>query len=158
MARLADKRLDLLHKLSKRIICENQTVVLEDLNVPGMLRNRKPARAIADTGWRLVRTLLESTAEQYGREVVVVNRWQPTAQPCAACGHREGKKDLSIREWQCPSCGSMHDRDSNAALNILAAYPAAKRKGRGAVWKTGVPTTGCEAGTRLNQEVQLCTA
>ncbi|HBH72337.1 MAG TPA: transposase, partial [Synechococcales bacterium UBA10510] len=110
-----------LHQLSTRILRENQTVVLEDLNVSGMLKNKNLARSIADAGWRQFRTLLESKAEQYDRQVVVINRWLPTSQVCSTCGNHDGKKELSIREWQCPSCGTVHDRDINAALNILAA-------------------------------------
>jgi putative transposase len=129
-ATIADKRLDLFHQLSTRIIRENQTVVLEDLNVSGMLKNRKLARSIADAGWRQFRTLLESKALQYGRQLVVINRWLPTSQVCSACGHKDGKKELSIRQWQCPSCGAVHDRDINAALNILAAGLAESQNGR----------------------------
>jgi putative transposase len=81
-ATIADKRLDFLHQLSTRVLRENQTVVLEDLNVSGMLRNRKLARSIADAGWRQFRILLESKAEQYDRQVVVINRWLPTSQVC----------------------------------------------------------------------------
>ena len=132
-ASIADKRLDFLHQLSTRIIRENQTVVLEDLNVSGMLKNKNLARSIADAGWRQFRTLLESKALQYDRQVVVINRWLPTSQVCSTCGHHDGKKELSIRQWQCPSCGAVHDRDINAALNILAAGLAESRNGRGAV-------------------------
>lgn len=158
-ASIADKRLDFLHQLSTRIIRENQTVVLEDLNVSGMLKNKKLARSIADAGWRQFRTLLESKAEQYGRQVVVINRWLPTSQVCSACGHHDGKKELSIREWQCPSCGTTHDRDINASLNILAAGLAESQNGRGAVRKpTPAVAAGCEASTHLNLEAQLCAA
>ena len=158
-ASIADKRLDHLHQLSTSIIRENQTVVLEDLNVSGMLKNRKLARSIADAGWRQFRTLLESKAEQYGREVVVINRWLPTSQVCATCGHHDGKKELSIREWQCPSCGTVHDRDVNAALNILAAGLAESQNGRGAAHKTTpAVAAGCEASTHPNLEAQLCAA
>ena len=135
-ATIADKRLDFLHQLSTRIIRENQTVVLEDLNVSGMLKNRKLARSIADAGWRQFRTLLESKAEQYDRQLVVINRWLPTSQVCSTCGHNDGKNELSIREWQCPSCGPVHDRDINAALNILAAGLAESQNGRGAAHKS----------------------
>ncbi|HBH74700.1 MAG TPA: hypothetical protein DDY43_15035 [Synechococcales bacterium UBA10510] len=131
-ATIADKRLDFLHQLSTRIIRENQTVVLEDLNVSGMLKNKQLARSIADAGWRQFRILLESKAVQYDRQVLVINRWLPTSQVCSTCGHHDGKKELSIREWQCPSCGAIHDRDVNAALNILAAGLAESHNGRGA--------------------------
>jgi putative transposase len=158
-ANIADKRLDFLHQLSTRIIRENQTVVLEDLNVSGMLKNKKLARSIADAGWRQFRTLLESKAEQYDRQVVVINRWLPTSQVCSACGHHDGKKELSIREWQCPSCGTVHDRDINAALNILAAGLAESQNGRGAAHKsTALVAAGCEAPTHPIAEAPSCSA
>ena len=158
-ANIADKRLDFLHQLSTRIIRENQTVVLEDLNVSGMLKNKNLARSIADAGWRQFRTLLESKAEQYDRQVVVINRWLPTSQVCSACGHHDGKKELSIREWQCPSCGTVHDRDINAALNILAAGLAESQNGRGAAHKsTALVAAGCEAPTHPIAEAPSCSA
>ena len=120
-ARIKDIRTDFLHKLSTRLIGENQSISIEDLNVSGMVRNRKLAKAISDLGWRQFRTMLEAKAEMYGREVAVISRWEPTSQTCSCCGHREGRKKLSIREWQCLNCGSLHDRDVNAAKNIKVA-------------------------------------
>lgn len=158
-AAIADRRSNFLHQLSTRIIRENQTVVLEDLNVSGMLRNKKLARSIADAGWRQFRTLLESKGKQYGREVVTINRWLPTSQVCSACGHHDGKKELSIREWQCPSCGTVHDRDINAALNILAAGLAESQNGRGAAHKSTLAVAaGCEAPTHPIAEASPCAA
>ena len=158
-AAIADRRSDFLHQLSTRIIRENQTVVLEDLNVSGMLRNKKLARSIADAGWRQLRTLLESKGKQYGREVVVISRWQPTSQVCSACGHHDGKKELSIRQWQCPSCGAELDRDVNAANNILAAGLAESRNGRGAAHKPALAVAaGCEASTHPIAEASPCAA
>ena len=158
-AKVGDRRLDYLHQLSTRLIRENQTVVLENLNVSGMLKNRKLARSIADAGWRQLRALLESKGKQYGREVVVINRWLPTSQVCSTCGHHDGKKDLSIREWQCPSCGTVHDRDINAALNILAAGLAESRNGRGATHQsTALVAAGCEAPTHPIAEASPCAA
>jgi putative transposase len=156
-ATIADKRLDFLHQLSTRIIRENQTVVLENLNVSGMLKNKQLARSIADAGWRQFRTLLEFKAEQYDRQVVVINRWLPTSQVCSTCGHQEGKKELSIREWQCPSCGAVHDRDVNAAQNILAAGLAESQNGRGAAHKsTALVAAGWEAPTHPIAEAPSC--
>ena len=150
-ATVADKRLDHLHKLSSKLIRENQAVVLENLNVAGMAKNHKLARAIADAGWRLFRTLLESKARMYGREVKIISRWLPTSQSCSACGHQGGKKDLSVRAWRCSACGTEHDRDLNAARNILAAGLAERSNACGAESKTGLPASGNEAGTHLNQ-------
>nr|WP_293103516.1 RNA-guided endonuclease TnpB family protein [Okeania sp. SIO2F4] len=112
---------DFLHKLSTEIINENQVIVLEDLNVSGMVKNRKLSRAISDLGWRQFRTFLEGKAEKYGREFQVISRWEPTSQTCSCCGFKGGKLDLSVREWECLNCGRKHDRDTNAAINILVA-------------------------------------
>ncbi|NES66207.1 MAG: IS200/IS605 family element transposase accessory protein TnpB, partial [Okeania sp. SIO2D1] len=120
-AKLKDIRTDFLHKLSTEIIHENQVVVLEDLNVSGMVKNRKLSRAISDLGWRQFRTLLEGKAEKYGRDFRVIDRWEPTTSKCSCCGFKGGKLDLSIREWICLNCETKHDRDENAAINILVA-------------------------------------
>ena len=120
-ARIKDIRTDFLHQLSTKLIRENQSVSIEDLNVSGMMKNRKLAKAISDLGWRQFRTMLEAKAERHGREVQVISRWEPTSQTCSSCGHRAGRKKLSIREWQCLSCGVFHDRDVNAAVNIKVA-------------------------------------
>ena len=120
-ARIADIRSDLLHKLSSRLIFENQEISLEDLNVSGMVKNRKLSKAISDLGWRQFRTMLESKAVMYGRKVNIIDRWEPTSQTCSACGFRGGKKDLRVRGWVCMCCGAEHDRDVNAAVNIKVA-------------------------------------
>ena len=124
--KVANQRLDLFHKLSTKYIRENQTVALEDLNVSGMLKNRRLAKSISDSGWRMFKTLLEYKAVLYGREVVVVSRWEPTSQRCSSCGHRDGKKPLSIRRWTCSACGAAHDRDINAAK---ISSPSDRRRG-----------------------------
>ena len=145
------KRLDFLHKLSTQRIRENQTVVLEDLNVSGMLKNRRLAKSISDAGWRMFRTLLEYKAERYGREVRVISRWEPTSQSCSECGHKDGKKPLSVRTWTCAACGSAHDRDSNAAKNTLAAGQAERLNACGVKSKSSLLVSDPEAGTRLDQ-------
>jgi len=118
-AKLADTRKDFLHKLSTRLISENKIVVLEDLAVSNMVKNRKLARAISRCGWSMFRTMCESKAKQYlDREVRVVSRWEPTSQVCSSCGYRWGKLDLSVREIKCISCGENHDRDVNAAKRL----------------------------------------
>ncbi|WP_414619567.1 RNA-guided endonuclease InsQ/TnpB family protein [Calothrix sp. CCY 0018] len=138
-AKLKDTRTDFLHKLSTRLIRENQTIVLEDLNVSGLVKNRKLSRAITDLGWRQFRAYLEAKAEKFGRECRVINRWEPTTQRCSYCGGIGGKKDLSVREWQCLFCNAFHDRDINAAANIKVAggHPET-RNGRGGKCKTSV--------------------
>ncbi|RQH51420.1 transposase [Okeania hirsuta] len=138
-AKLKDTRTDFLHKLSTKIIRENQTVVLEDLNVSGMVKNRKLSRAISDLGWRQFRTFLEGKAEKYGRDFRVISRWEPTSQTCSSCGFKGGKLDLQVREWECLNCGSKHDRDENAAINILVAGGHSETKnGRGGKRQTSV--------------------
>ena len=155
-AKVADSRLDFLHQLGTRLIRENQTVVVEDLNVAGMLKNRKLARSIADAGRRMFRTLLEYKRKLHGRSVKTVSRWEPISQTCSECGQRDGRKPLSVRVWKCSSCGAEQDRD--AAKNILAAGLAERLNACGAESRTSVLVSGREAGTRLNQEVQRCTA
>jgi len=115
---IADTRKDFLHKLSTKIVNENQVIVLEDLNVSGMVKNRRLSRAISLQGWREFRTLCEAKSEKFGREFKVISRWEPTSQVCSDCGFKWGKIDLSIRSVLCLSCGTEQDRDENAAKNI----------------------------------------
>ena len=147
--KLKDTRTDFLHKLSTEIIRENKTIVLEDLNVSGMVKNRKLSRAISDLGWRQFRTLLEGKAEKYGRDLRVISRWEPTSQICSSCGFKGGKLDLSIREWECLNCGAKHDRDENAAINILVAGGQSETlNGRGGKHKTTAKVAAaCEMST-----------
>ena len=154
-AKLKDTRDDFLHKLSTEIIRENQTIILEDLNVSGMVKNRKLSRAISDLGWRTFRTLLEGKAEKYGRDFRVISRWEATSQTCSCCGFRGGKLDLSIREWECLNCGSLHDRDVNAAINILVAGGQSETlNGRGGQHKTTAKVAAaCVSGALRQQNV-----
>ena len=115
---IADTRKDFLHKLSTKVVRENQSIVLEDLNVSGMVKNRKLSRAISLQGWREFRVLVEAKSEKFGRKFVVISRWEPTSQICSDCGFKWGKLDLKVRTVACVSCGSEHDRDENAAKNI----------------------------------------
>lgn len=120
--KIRNLRKDFLHKTSTKLIRENQTVCLEDLNVSGMVKNRKLARAISEQGWSEFRTMCESKAERIvGRTVSIISRWEPTSQTCSDCGFRWGKLDLSIRSVLCMSCGAEHDRDHNAAKNIQSS-------------------------------------
>ena len=115
---IADTRKDFLHKLSTKIVNENQVIVLEDLNVSSLVKNRKLSRAISQQGWREFRTLCEAKSEKFGREFQVISRWEPTSQVCSDCEFKWGKIDLSIRSVLCLSCGTEQDRDENAARNI----------------------------------------
>ena len=103
-----------------RLIRENQTIAVEDLAVAGLARTRL-AKSVHDAGWTTFIRLLEAKAAQHGRQVVKIGRWAPTSQTCSACGYRDGPKRLSVRAWACPACGAGHDRDVNAARNILVA-------------------------------------
>ncbi|MBD0262225.1 MAG: transposase [Tolypothrix sp. Co-bin9] len=115
---IADTRKDFLHKLSTKVVSENQTIILEDLNVSGMVKNRKLARVISLQGWREFRVLCEAKSEKLSRTFHTINRWEPTSQVCSDCGFKWGKLDLSIRSVLCLSCGTEQNRDENAARNI----------------------------------------
>ncbi|MFN4841778.1 MAG: RNA-guided endonuclease InsQ/TnpB family protein [Dolichospermum sp.] len=116
--RITDTRKDFLHNLSTKIISENQVIVLEDLHVSGMVKNRKLARAISLQGWREFRTLCEAKSQKFNRDFRVISRWEATSQICSECGYKWGKLDLKIRSVKCLNCGTEHDRDENAAKNI----------------------------------------
>ena len=133
-ARIADGRRDHLHKLSTRLIRENQTVCLETLNVQGMLKNGRLARHISGAAWSELVRQLEYKAVLYGREVVRIDPWFPSSKRCSNCGEKVDKMPLSIRAWTCEQCSAVHDRDVNAALNILAVGQTAIA--RGGVGKT----------------------
>jgi len=130
-ARITDRRTDHLHKLSTRIIRENQTVIIEDLSVRNMVRNHSLARAISDTSWAELRRLLEYKAGWYGRTVIAVDRWYPSSKTCSACGQLAASMPLNVRQWTCASCGAAHDRDVNAAKVIRAAGLAVQACGDG---------------------------
>lgn len=119
-AKVKNARNDFLQKLSTRIIRENQTVCLETLNIKGMVKNRKLSKAILDCGWGMFVNMLKYKARWYGREVIQIDRWSPSTKTCCVCGTTGHKLSLSDREWTCPDCGTHHDRDVNAAKNILA--------------------------------------
>jgi putative transposase len=132
-------RADFLHRASTRLVRANDVVVIEDLNVAGMVRNRHLARAISDCGWGELRRQLAYKCQRYGRQLVVIDRWYPSSKTCSACGHLLAALSMSTRQWRCPSCGTRHDRDINAAKNILAAGLAVAR---------GSPGDACGAGIR----------
>jgi IS605 OrfB family transposase len=118
-ARVADARRDFHHKLSTRIIRENQAIVVEDLAVRGLART-KMAKSVHDAGWSAFVAMLDYKAKLYGRRFAKIGRFEPTSQVCSVCGVKDGSKPLHIREWECRQCGTVHDRDVNAARNILA--------------------------------------
>ena len=120
-ARVADARRDFLHKTSTRLVAVNDLVAVEDLNLTGMVRNRRLAKSISDTGWGEFRSMLAYKTEQAGKQLAVINRWYPSTKTCSACGHLLATIGLGTRQWTCPDCGTRHDRDINAAKNILVA-------------------------------------
>jgi putative transposase len=120
-AKIADARRDFLHKLSTRLINENQVIAIESLSVSNMQKNRRLAKPISDASWSEFVRQLEYKARWYGRELIGIDRWYPSSKRCSDCGYTMPKMPLSVREWVCPECGSIHDRDINAARNVLAA-------------------------------------
>src|SRR6266581_2122436 len=120
-ARIADRRRDSQHKLSREIIRENQVVCVESLHVKNMVQNHKLAKAISDVGWSEFVRQLAYKAEWYGRTLIKIDTWYPSSKRCFDCGHVLDSLTLDIRHWTCPECGVQHDRDINAAKNVLAA-------------------------------------
>ncbi|WP_328541747.1 transposase [Streptomyces sp. NBC_00371] len=129
-ARIADRRRDALHKITTRLVRDNQTLVIEDLTVRNMVKNRKLARAISDAAWSQFRSMLEYKAAWYGREVIAIDRWFPSSKLCSSCGALADEMPLNVRTWTC-DCGTTHDRDVNAAKNLLAAGQAVTACGAG---------------------------
>ncbi|WP_184921378.1 RNA-guided endonuclease InsQ/TnpB family protein [Kitasatospora gansuensis] len=136
-ARVADTRMDWMHKQTTRLIRETQAIYLEDLNVRGLARTRL-AKSVYDAGWSTFRRLLTEKAARYGRHVGVIGRYEPTSQVCSTCGVPDGPKPLNVRTWKCGACGTSHDRDLNAARNILAAGRADRLNACGGPVRPGV--------------------
>ena len=116
--KIANQRKDYLHKISTKLVNQYDVIKIEDLKSGNMMKNHKLARAIANQSWRELRLMLEYKCKWYGKKLVVVNPYK-TSQVCSSCGYDDGKHTLDIREWTCPNCGVTHDRDVNAAKNIL---------------------------------------
>lgn len=118
--RIRNTRLDNLHKISHKLISENQVIVSEDLSISNMLQNHNLARSISDCGWYELIRQLTYKASWNNRKYIKIDRFVPSSQMCSVCGYiNSDTKDLSVREWICPECGTVHDRDINAAINIL---------------------------------------
>jgi putative transposase len=118
---ISDSRKDFLHKLTTRLVRENQVIAVESLAVKNMVKNHKLALAISDSGWSELIRQLDYKCRWYGRKLVEIDRWFPSSKRCNSCGHILEKMPLNVREWQCPNCRTNHDRDINASKNILAA-------------------------------------
>ena len=122
---ITDARKDFLHKLTTQLVRENQTIVVENLAIKNMVKNHNLANSISDASWGELIRQLAYKCEWYGRELIKIDRWFPSSKRCGNCGHIIDKLPLNAREWECPKCGANHDRDLNAAKNILAAGLAA---------------------------------
>ncbi len=118
--KIADARKDTVNKLTTRLVTEFDVICIEDLNLRGMVQNHSLARSLSDASIGAAVRMLEEKAERYGKQVVNVDRWFPSSKMCSCCGHVVPVLPLSVREWTCQPCGAKHDRDLNAALNILA--------------------------------------
>ncbi|MEV5709399.1 RNA-guided endonuclease TnpB family protein [Actinoallomurus sp. NPDC052274] len=140
--KVRNARADFLHRLSTNLIRRADTIVIEDLAVTNMVKNRSLARVISDAGWGEFRRQLDYKAERAGRTLVVIDRWYPSSKTCSACGHLLAKLSLSTRHWTCPGCRTRHDRDINAAKNILAAGRAVAGDNPGDACGAGVRRQG----------------
>ena len=118
--KIANSRSDTLHKLSTDLVTRFDVICVEDLNLRGMVKNHSLARSLHDASIGTAIRMIEEKAERYGKTVVKIDRWFPSSKTCSDCGHIVEKLPLSVREWACPECGTIHDRDANAAANILA--------------------------------------
>jgi len=157
--KVRDARRDFLHRTTTGLVRGNDLIAIEDLAVQNMVRNRRLARAISDCGWGEFRRQLEYKCQRAGRRLIVIDRWYPSSKKCSACGFLLAELSLSTRTWRCPSCRTRHDRDLNAAKNILAAGLAAARR---------LPGDACGADVRhletppvqsaVNQEPRLARA
>lgn len=118
--KIANSRTDALHKFSTDMVRRFDAIYIEDLNVRGMVKNHSLARALSDASLGQAARMLEEKAERYGKRVERIDRWFPSSKTCSGCGHIQERMPLDVRNWACPSCGARHDRDVNAAKNILA--------------------------------------
>ncbi|MFI7633988.1 RNA-guided endonuclease InsQ/TnpB family protein [Nonomuraea sp. NPDC049400] len=140
--KVRNARADFLHRLSTNLVRQADLIAIEDLNVAGMVKNRCLAKAISDCGWGEFRRQLEYKSARDGRHLVVVDRWYPSSKTCSNCGHLLAELSLSTRAWTCPACRTRHDRDINAAKNILAAGRAVARDNPGDACGAGVSRQG----------------
>ncbi|MGW6919320.1 RNA-guided endonuclease InsQ/TnpB family protein, partial [Kitasatospora sp. NPDC054939] len=145
-AQVADARREFHHQLSTRLIRDNQAIAVEDLAVKALARTRM-AKSVHDAGWSQFVDMLEYKAARYGRTLIRIGRFEPTSQVCSQCGVKDGPKPLHVRTWTCGACGTVLDRDINAALNVAKAAGLAVSACRAQVRRASVPAQRSEAGT-----------
>ncbi|WP_217548373.1 RNA-guided endonuclease TnpB family protein [Streptomyces sp. GbtcB6] len=146
-ARVADARREFHHQLSTKLISENQGIAVEDLSVAGLART-KLAKSVHDAGWAQFLSMLRYKAERYGRTLITIGRFEPTTQVCSTCGVKDGPKPLNVREWTCAGCGTVHDRDTNAAINVKTAAGLAVSACGAPVRPGAIPAQREETGSR----------
>ncbi|MFD6492512.1 RNA-guided endonuclease InsQ/TnpB family protein [Streptomyces sp. NPDC060188] len=145
-ATVADARREFHHQLSTQLISENQGIAVEDLSVAGLARTRL-AKSVHDAGWASFVGMLKYKAARYGRILVRIGRFEPTSQTCSTCGVKDGPKSLNVREWTCAACGTVHDRDHNAAINVKTAAGLAVSACGAPVRPGAIPAQREEAGS-----------
>ena len=143
--KVRETRFDHAHKTALKLVRDNQAVYAEDLCVSGLARTQ--AKSVADAGWAQLMRCVQEKAARYSHAFARIGRFEPTSQVCSACGVKDGPKPLSVREWSCAACGTVHDRDVNAAKNILAAGRADKSNACGASVRPHPVAADAEAGT-----------
>lgn len=149
--KIGNSRSDTLHKLSTNLVTRFDVICVEDLNLRGMVKNHCLARAVSDASIGTAIRMIEEKTERYGKTVVKIDRWFPSSKTCSDCGHIVEKLPLSVREWACPECGTIHDRDANAAVNILAAGQAVSAHG-GTVRRTSAKAGERKSPRSANQQ------
>ena len=147
--KIANRRGDTLHKLSTDLVTRFDVICVEDLNLRGMVKNHSLARSLHDASIGTAIRMIDEKAKRYGKTAVRIDRWFPSSKTCSECGHIVEKLPLSVREWACPECGTIHDRDANAAVNILAVGHTVSAHG-GTVRRTSAKAVGRESQRSAN--------
>ena len=152
--RIGNSRKDHLDKVTTEMVRKFDRISMEDLNVKGMVKNRKLSKSISDVSFGMIRRMLGYKCERYGRELVLIDRFYPSSKTCSSCGHKLNELPLKVREWTCPDCGAVHDRDANAAQNILAeGHSVTARGGRVRRPKISLGSLGCGGRRNVNHLV-----